>query len=199
MDRQFDKRLGIRTVGLREWPDQVTEYNRYEATPYKALESLFNQYKLEKTDQVVDFGSGRGRVAFYIHNRFHVPVTGVEMHDKTFTEALDNKTSYRQKAGHIEAPINFEYGLAEDYQIKPWENRFYFFNPFSHHIFKKVVKNIVASIKKHERPADIILYYPLSKYKQILTIYTPFKIMNKVQIPGEKEKIKKFIIYRCSP
>ena len=45
----------------------------------------------------MDFGCGRGRVAFYIHNKFHIPVTGIEINDKTYGEALDNKLRYRQK------------------------------------------------------------------------------------------------------
>ena len=43
---------------------------------------------LDKSDSVVDFGCGRGRVAFYIHNRFHVPVTGIEANDKTYEEGF---------------------------------------------------------------------------------------------------------------
>ena len=54
------------------------DHNRYEATPYRALEQLFLQYKLKNNARVVDFGCGRGRGLFYIHNRFQVPVTGVE-------------------------------------------------------------------------------------------------------------------------
>ena len=31
-------------------------YNRYEATPYKALDIFSENYKFKKTDKVVDFG-----------------------------------------------------------------------------------------------------------------------------------------------
>ena len=117
-ERKQDKLLGIRTVGIREWKGGQVHFNRYEATPYKALEILFENYKLDESDQVVDFGCGRGRVAFYIHNRFHVPVTGVEVNDLTFEEALDNKARYQRKAKHISAPINFEYGNADHYEVK---------------------------------------------------------------------------------
>ena len=110
--RKYDRRLGIKTVGLREW-DNHHHYNRYEATPYEALDKLFEVYRLEETDRVVDFGCGRGRVAFYIHHRFQVSVTGIEAHDKTYEEALDNKANYRHKAKHVPAPIRLKYGLAE--------------------------------------------------------------------------------------
>src|SRR5690625_3851931 len=130
-ERKFDQMLQIRTIGLREWRKQTDDYNRYEATPYEALEKLFHSYKLKPTDKVVDFGSGRGRVSFYIHHYFNIPVTGIEMNDLTYDESLYNKALYRQKNKHLTAPITFEFGLAENYIVQPDDNIFYFFNPFS--------------------------------------------------------------------
>src|SRR5690625_3712936 len=195
-ERKFDQMLQIRTTGLREWQDDTEGYNRYEATPYNALEKLFNSYSFKKTDQVVDFGSGKGRVTFYIHHRFNIPVTGVENNDLTFDEAMYNKAIYKQKNKHLKAPIRFEFGLAEHYEIKPEDNIFYFFNPFSVEIFKKVVHNILASFKEHKRPLDIILYYPLPEFKKFLKKETPFKLINKVKAYKEHGKYGKFLIYR---
>ena len=113
--RKWDRRLGIRTIGLREWKGH-RHYNRYEATPYKALNRLFEVYKFRKGDRVVDFGCGRGRVTFTIHHRFHVPVVGIEANAQTYEEALANKDSYRANAKHIPAPIKLKYGLAEQYR-----------------------------------------------------------------------------------
>ena len=149
-EKKYDKSLYIKTVGIRDWLDRAVHYNRYEATPYFALDRLFEFYKFKKTDKVVDFGCGRGRVAFYIHNKFHIPVTGIEINDRTYDEALDNKWRYRQKAKHIKAPIKLKYGPAEQYEVKPADNKFYFFNPFSAKIFRKVVNNILRSVKKEK-------------------------------------------------
>lgn len=197
-EKNYDRLFYIKTTGIREWKDNTIHYNRCEATPYKALDKLFKVYKFKKTDRVVDFGCGRGRVAFYIHNRFHVPVTGIEMNDKTYKEAINNKVSYRQRAKHISAPIRFEYGLAEHYEVKLRDNRFYFFNPFSVQIFKKVVNNILCSVNNEKRPVDIILYHPMPKYKQFLKKDTPFKLLNKVRVSEEKtsDRNEKFLIYR---
>lgn len=196
IDRKYDRKLNIKTVGIRKPSHRATHHNRYEATPYKALEKLFQAYKLNKTDRVVDFGCGRGRVLFYIHHRFHVPVIGIEANDRTYEEALDNKARYRQRAKHIHAPIHFEYGLAEDYEVQSADNRFYFFNPFSIQIFQKVVSNIVRSVEKRARPVELIFYYPLPEFKQFLKSDTPFKIRNKVRVPGVHGRYGKFIIYR---
>ena len=58
---------------------------------------------------------------------------------------------------HIEEPLYFQYGLAEQYEIQKTENIFYFFNPFSADIFKKVVKNIMKSYEEHNRTMHLIL------------------------------------------
>lgn len=196
-ERFYDRQLGIKTVGLREW-DGHKHYNRYEATPYKALEELFRVYRFRQGDRVVDFGCGRGRVAFAIHHRFHVPVVGIEAHHKTFEEALNNKITYRTRAKHIAAPIKLKYGLAEQYEVKPEENRFYFFNPFSHRVFEKVMVNIMKSVREAPRAVDVILYYPLPQYKKVLE-RLPFQMINKVKRPDAEDAFEKFVIYRLRP
>lgn len=197
-ERKQDKLLGIRTVGIREWDDNMVHYNRYEATPYKALDEFSKHYKFRDTDKVVDFGCGRGRVAFYLHNRFHIPVTGIEANAKTYEEALENKESYRKKAKHITAPIKFEHGLAQHYKIGKADNCFYFFNPFSAHIFRKVVQNILLSVEKDKRTVDLILYYPINEYKDFLKTSTPFAIIDEIRIPGMFDEKERFIIYRLT-
>lgn len=193
-ERKYEEKLNIRTTGLREWRNE-TQYHRYEATPYKALDELFKYYKLKPGDEVVDFGCGRGRVSFYIHNRFKIPVTGVEVNDQTFDEALDNKRSYRYQAGDIEAPIRFNYALAEQFDVEDTDTVFYFFNPFSATIFKQVVQNILKSVERKKRPIDLILYYPTGSYTRFME-NTPFKLMNKIRVPGAQDKKEQFLVYR---
>ena len=147
----------------------------------------------------MDFGSGKGRVAFYIHNRFQIPVVGIEAQDDVIDEALDNKKRYRLRAKNIEAPIRFEYGLAEDYEVKPQDNIFFFFNPFSADVFRDVLKNIRVSLKESPREADLILYYPMPKYKKIMENAQEFEIHNKVAIQGARDNRDKFIVYRHRP
>lgn len=195
--KRYDRQLGIRTVGLREW-DGNSLYNRYEATPYEALDRLFQSYSFKKDHKVVDFGCGRGRVTFYIHNKFQIPMVGIEAHDKTYGEALENKSGYRMKANHIQAPIRLKYGLAEHYEIKPTENCFYFFNPFSYKVFKKVMVNIATSLEKYPRTVDVILYYPLPEYKEVLQEHD-FRMINKIKVPSGIDWREKFLIYRHSP
>lgn len=198
IEKKYEQLLNIKTTGLREWRKE-TAYHRYEATPYKALEALFKVYKLDEQDKVMDFGCGRGRVPFFVHRHFEIPVTGVEVNDTTFEEALDNKRSYRFKANHIAAPIKLHYALAEQIEIPKEANVFYFFNPFSVEIFKQVMCNILASVEAHERVIDIILYYPTGSYKRFIDRQTACKLINKVPVPGAKDRKEKFLIYRFTP
>ncbi|MFS8651686.1 MAG: hypothetical protein FWJ66_07195, partial [Caldibacillus sp.] len=123
----WDAVLNIKTEGFSKFAP-TAHYFRYEATPYAALEALFRSYKIKPHDRVVDFGCGRGRVCFYIHKHFNVPVTGIENNDLTFREALKNKEIYRHKYKHLSAPIRFEYGLAERYPIRPEKKMFFTFS-----------------------------------------------------------------------
>ena len=198
MDKMFDEKLLIRTTGIREWREE-TPYNRAESTPYLALETLFERYKLSEKDQLVDFGAGRGRVAFYIHNKFNIPITAVELNELTLDEALRNKRGYRTHANHLEAPIQFQYGYAEQYEVTEEDNKFYFFNPFKAEIFEEVVENIVESAEKVGKEIDIILYYPMPGYKRYLQEKTDFKLVEKVLVDGMKDKREKFLIYRLDP
>lgn len=198
-EKKFDRTLHIRTVGLREWGKEANKYNRYEATPYAALEQLFETYSFHPEDQLIDFGSGRGRVAFYIHNRFNIAVTGIEAHDTTFEEALINEEMYRKSRTHLDAPLLFEFALAEQYEIAENYNKFFMFNPFSVHIFKKVMTNIMKSYERKPRTMELILYYPLNDFIHYLRTRTPFELVNKVKVKnGEHGSYGRFEIYRLT-
>lgn len=200
LEKKFDQQLQIRTVGLREWGKEANKYNRYEATPYLALEQLFETYTFKQDDKLIDFGSGRGRVAFYVHNRFNIAVTGVEAHDTTFEEALINEEMYRKSRAHLDAPLLFEFALAEQYEIAEDYNKFFMFNPFSVHIFKRVMTNILKSYERQPRMMELILYYPLNDFIHYLRNKTPFELINKIKVKnGDHGSYGRFEIYRLTP
>ena len=100
---------------------------------------------------------------------------------------------------HLESPIRFEYGYAENYVISEEDNKFYFFNPFQAEIFEEVVENIVQSTKEDDKEVDIILYYPMPGYKKYLNEKTDFELIDKVLLEGVNDKREKFLIYRLDP
>lgn len=95
-ERLMDNKLNIETQAMREWVelDDLVTYNRLESTPYQALDKLFEFNELGLDSNFVDFGCGTGRVAFYIHNRFNIPVTGIELNQLTYHDLINNYHSY---------------------------------------------------------------------------------------------------------
>src|SRR5699024_1648308 len=127
----YDKLLHVKTRANKyvRYPDSI-HHHPYEPTPYEALEALFQYYKLRKGSQVVDFGSGKGRLGFYIHNFYQVPVKGIEMDQNVWEESLINLQHYERYAKSTKATIEFLCCLAEEYEITPEDTHFYFFHPF---------------------------------------------------------------------
>lgn len=200
MNKNYDELLHIKTTNLGIRPDQSPHYNHYEATPYSILYTLFQEYELEKTDSFVDFGSGKGRLLYYVHNRFWATVTGIEMNEKLHKEALENKTAYLKNNHTSKNPIHIECCLAEDYQIKQIDNCFYFFNPFSVQIFMNVIGRVLKSVEEKERRVDVILYYPTKEYVHYLENRTSFELIDEVRIPGlyQKNNNERFLVYRLN-
>ena len=136
-EKYYDKLLNINTIGNQNWKNTSTHNHPYEPTLYIALEELFEDYNLSKDDYIVDFGCGMGRLIFYINYYFKSYVTGVEINERYYEEALINKINYVKKNKKSEDKINFECNLAQQYEISTLDNKFYFFNPFFYSDFFK--------------------------------------------------------------
>ncbi|MBS4175578.1 methyltransferase [Bacillus sp. FJAT-49736] len=197
-DKYFDALLNIKTREEQKGFLKSMHYHRYEPTPYEALETLFQEYELTSKDRIVDFGCGKGRLNFYIHHFFHAAVTGIEMNERFIRDAMANRESYLKRNLHGSNKIHFHCCLAEDYEINPRDNRFYFFNPFSVQIFMKVVNHILQSVEKMQRVVDLILYYPSNEYVYFLENQTSFTLLQEVLLPDlfEQNPNERFLIYR---
>ncbi|MCR8744002.1 SAM-dependent methyltransferase [Romboutsia lituseburensis] len=194
----YEKLLNIKTTGEELWSDKINHYHPYQATLYKALEDLFKEYSLSTNDYVVDFGCGKGRLNFYINYHFNSTVIGIEMDDKYYKECLLNKESYLKIHKKSSNKINFECCFAQDYEIKPLENKFYFFNPFSVQIFRKIIDNIIISAYEYNKFVDLILYYPSDDYIYYLENETPFILHKEIPISNlyGKDSQEMFLIYK---
>lgn len=194
----YEKLLNIKTTGEELWSDKINHYHPYQATLYEALEDLFKEYSLTTNDNIVDFGCGKGRLNFYINYHFNSTVTGIEMDDKYYKECLLNKENYLKMHKKSSNKINFECCLAQDYQIKPLENKFYFFNPFSVQIFRKIIDNIIISAYEYNKAVDLILYYPSEDYIYYLENETSFILHKEIPISNlyGKDSQEVFLIYK---
>lgn len=199
-EKERDRQLGIKTIGIREWLTDSIHHNRYEATPYQALDELFQQYSFDKTDVVIDFGCGKGRLPFYIHHHFGNEVAGVEVSEALYADALQNLVHYSRKKTQSKNTIRFECLLAEKYIVQKKDTVFYFFNPFSSVIFMQVLHNIIASYEEHQRQIDIILFYPTEDYLYFLENATPFYLLQEIPLAQlhKKNANERFVIFRAN-
>lgn len=197
-EESYENLLNIKTSGEQKTLYQSLHYSSYEPTPYSALEILCEHYTFTDGDNVIDFGCGRGRLNFYINHFFHCTVTGIEMDALLYKEALVNKNAYLEKHKNIDDKINFLNCFAEDYDINPCDNKFYFFNPFSIHIFMKIIDNILISAEKHKRTVDVILYYSSEEYIYFLNDNTPFTLFSEVKLPclHDENPRESLLVYR---
>ena len=182
---QRDRELNIKTTGLHELNEwNHAHYNRTESTSYLVLDQLFKEYQFKVNDHLIDFGSGKGRVLFYVHHNAHIPVTGVELSSTVFQLLKANKQQYlsRYPSHH---PINIANDFAEHYRITKNINVFYFFNPFSGTIFKKVLDTIMTSIEQYPREITLIIYFPMPAYYAYLDMLGLFDLKQKIEIQLE--------------
>ena len=197
-EKSYEKLLNINTTGEELWSDKIAHYHPYQATLYQALDILFKAYSIKESDYIVDFGCGKGRLNFYINYFFKANVVGVEMDERYYHDCLCNKESYLKKHKRSSNKINFKCCFAQDYEINPLENKFYFFNPFSVQIFRKIIDNILNSIYENERKIELILYYPGDDYIYYLENETPFVLKDEIILNDlyNKDSQERFLIYK---
>ena len=193
-EQQYEQLLHIQTAKPQQGFPVTAEYHRYEPTPYEALDLLRDAYPLVPTDTVMDFGSGKGRLPFYLAYTFRVRAIGVEMDGGFHEDAMQNWMNYAKKHRN-RGSVQFEHAYAEQVPIPTDANRFYFFNPFSVNVFRQVVSNIMESVEGTPRQVDIILYYPEDGYLHFLNDETPFRFVQEVRLPL-KNLHERFLIYR---
>lgn len=195
--QDYDNILNIHTEVLQLDGKDTYFYHRYEPTAYDILEQLFDNFQLHKEDSFVDFGCGLGRVNLYVNHRFAVRSTGIEMNETYYQRSVENLESMKERKHSSKDKIRFYHQKAEEYRINDIDNIFYFFNPFSIEIFRKVLNNVYKSFEEYVRPIFIILYYPEDEYTNYLEEYCNFKVFKKVSVTGSKSDPRElFLIYR---
>lgn len=198
-EQQFDKFLNIQTTGFQYGFPKLAKYHRYEPTPYSGLEQLFEVYTLPMGANFLDIGCGKGRVPIYVHYRFDVPVIGIEMDPKFFVEAEHNAAQYLKSVGKKHSSLQFYNMVAEAYHIQERDQVFFFFNPFSIHVFREFMNNILISYEQYTRTIDIILYYPSPDYLYYLQQDLGLDYYLNIKLRNEKNENERIVIFRLQP
>ena len=159
-ESRWDKLLKIKTTGRDDSHADQYRYP-YEPTPYSVLERLASEGYISKADTVLDYGCGKGRVDFFLSYQIRCRCTGIEYDDRIFQAARKNRESAVSASG-----VELIHMSAEEYSVPPEVNRFYFFNPFSVEILRKVLGRIRESWDRRERM--LFFYYPSDEYVSYL-------------------------------
>ena len=156
-EQEWDKKLKIATCGRID--GHADEYHYpYEPTPYSVLERLGKSGYILPEDMIIDYGCGKGRVSFFLNQEVGCHTIGVEYDEKLYLKAKDNEASF-----HKRNEVKFVCMNAEDFEIE-MANAFYFFNPFSVEILKKVLGRIKESYYEKPRGMKLFFYYPNDEY-----------------------------------
>ncbi len=165
-ERAWDERLHIDTCG-RDDRFGDDHHHPYEPTPYCVLERIARSGYLHPGDRVVDMGCGKGRTAFFLHSELGCSVIGIEREEPLLAAARDNLARYLAGRG-LDAPeqaaeafsgIWFFGADAESAEI-PEADAFYFFNPFSVTLLRRVIGRIVDAFYTYGRAVKLFFYYP---------------------------------------
>ena len=157
-EKQWDKLLRIKTSGRDDSKSNTYNYP-YEPTPYEVLERLAASGYITKSNTVLDYGCGKGRVEFYLAYQTKCKTIGIEYDDRMYEKAVENQKSF----GQLQR-TQFVLENAVNYQVESSVDRIYFFNPFSVDILQKVMMRITESYYENPREMLLFFYYPSDEY-----------------------------------
>ncbi|MDO5797722.1 MAG: class I SAM-dependent methyltransferase [Eubacteriales bacterium] len=157
-ETRWDKLLRIKTTGRDDSHSDQYRYP-YEPTSYRVLERLANSGLIRKNNTLLDYGTGKGRVCFYLSYQTRCNSIGVEYDERIYQGAIDNK-----RTAVSSDRTAFVLCGAENYEVPADVDRCYFFNPFSVEIFQAVLAKIYESYYAKQREILLFFYYPSENY-----------------------------------
>ena len=171
----WDKLLQIKTSGRDDSNADQYRYP-YEPTPYSVLERLANSGLIRKKDVVLDYGCGKGRVDFFLSYQTKASALGIEYDERIYQGALDNK-----KTAVSGARTEFVMVRAEEYEVPSEVNRYFFFNPFSVELLRKVMARIMDSYYENPRETYLFFYYPSEEYISYLVTVDELEFYDEIE------------------
>jgi hypothetical protein len=134
----------------------------YQGTNYYLIEKAFEFLKTKQANQqLVDFGSGKGRIMVVAAYYGFKNIAGIDFSESLCREAGNNIDKI--KPFFPDTNLKIICSDAANYTIENDTNVFFFFNPFDEVVMLKVVRNILSSVKKNPRKVYIVYVNPLHK------------------------------------
>ena len=173
-ENKWDKLLQIKTTGRDDSNADQYRYP-YEPTPYSVLERLANSGLIRKRDVVLDYGCGKGRVDFFLSYQTKANTIGIEYDERIYQGTLEN-----QKTAVSGARTQFVLARAEEYVVPSEVTRFYFFNPFSVELLRKVMARMLESYYENPREVLLFFYYPSEEYISYLVTVDELEFLDEI-------------------
>lgn len=193
---QWDKLLKIKTSGRDDSHSDQYRYP-YEPTPYCVLERLADSGYLGKKNTLLDYGTGKGRVCFYLSWQIRCKSIGIEYDERIYTSAAANQLS--AVSGNR---TRFVLESAERYSVPADTDRCYFFNPFSVEVLKAVLAKILDSYYDNPRELLLLFYYPSDEYVAYLMTQKELLFVDEIDcrdlFPGNDPR-EKILIFGAAP
>ena len=162
-EQEWEHILNIRTAG-RDDSQSDGEHHPYEPTDYGVLERLANSGYIGKQDTLIDYGSGKGRVSFFLAYQTRCQAIGVEYDRRLWEKALANGQTAASRRR-----VTFVLADAVEYEVPPEGTCFFFFNPFALHTLKRVLGRLFDAHYQAPWPMRLFFYYPYEKTEDFLT------------------------------
>ena len=170
----WDKLLKIRTMGRDDSNSDQYHYP-YEPTPYSVLERLANSGLIRKTNILLDYGCGKGRVDFFMSYQTRCKSIGIEYDERIWQKAMQNKND-----AVSQAKVSIELANAEKFEVPENVDRIYFFNPFSVTILQSVISQVLKSYYEDMRNIKLFFYYPSDEYISYLMTVEEFVFSDEI-------------------
>lgn len=185
-EQEYEKILGVKTTGRDDSRSNTFNYP-YEPTPYCVLDRIAKSGYVEKKTVLLDYGCGKGRVDFFLAWQLKCHCIGIDYDPRMWGRAMENRESFVRSS--------FVEFLCEDAaSFLPSEtiDRFYFFNPFSVEILRKVLSRILDSYYANPRECLLLFYYPSEEYISCLMTMDELSFVDEIDcrdlFPGNNNR-----------
>lgn len=195
-ETRWDKFLQVHTTGRDDTKADQYRYP-YEPTPYCVLERLANSGRIGKSNTVLDYGCGKGRVEFFLSYQVRCQSIGIEYDERICKKALQNR-----ETAISSGRVAFEFANAESFLVPENVDRVYFFNPFSIQILQKVIAKILESYYEKMRGIQLFFYYPSDEYISYLMTVEELVFSDEINcrdlFPGNDSR-ERIVIFELFP
>ena len=137
--------------------------NIIRMTDYAVLERLISTGYIGKHNVLIDYGSGKGRVSFFLAHETRCRCIGVEFDERLWERSLAN-----QKTAVVGKRVEFIHDDAVTFKVPKEADCCFFFNPFALHTLKRVLANIFDSVYQETRRMRLFFYYSYEETEAFL-------------------------------